>query len=250
MGSDIEASNCITPRSSCVQSLMNCRKACAHTVKIECMKMKQWFGNCCNIMAMFLRNKWNNVKGWAKALLSIIMLFSKNTWTKMKEIFTIDRVVAILALGMEVASAIMEQISSAKEQQPKATNDRRLYVMALLATVFSLLGLVLALLEMIHKARSSRRWINCKFLWVNIAFALVQTITSLVQFIFLQFYEKNDPIKFLFLPIVFALIVVVLRFIPNHTDTIEAHLSHGNQTHNVIEEKVDGENHDQLYINA
>ncbi|KAI7993891.1 putative acetyl-CoA acetyltransferase, cytosolic 2 [Camellia lanceoleosa] len=69
---------------------------------------------------MFLRNKWNNIKGWAKALLSIIVWFSKNTLTKMKQIFTIDRMVAILALGIKVASAIMEQISSAKEQHPKA----------------------------------------------------------------------------------------------------------------------------------
>ncbi|CAL5417813.1 unnamed protein product [Camellia sinensis] len=242
MGGDIEVSNCVTFGFFYFQSLINCWKACVDTVKIEYMKMKQWFGTCCNTMAMFLISKWNNIKGWDKKPLSIIERYSKNTWTKINEIFTIDRMVAILALGMEVASAITEQISSAKEQHLKLTNHQRIYVMALLATVFSHLGLVLALLEMIHKALSSRRWINCRFLWVNIAFALVQTITSLVYFIFLQFSGKSDPIKFSFLPIVFALIVVVLRFIPYHTNTIEAHLSHGNQTHNVIEETVDGEN--------
>ncbi|KAI8003198.1 Small RNA degrading nuclease 5 [Camellia lanceoleosa] len=100
---------------------MNCRKACAHH---HGNGLEQWLGTCCTTMAMFLRNKWNNIKGWVKALLSIIVRFSKNTWTKMKKIFTIDRMVAILALGMEVASAFMEQISSAKEQHPKDIGDK------------------------------------------------------------------------------------------------------------------------------
>ncbi|XP_028085331.1 uncharacterized protein LOC114286365 [Camellia sinensis] len=111
-------------------SLMNYRKACAYTMKIEWMKMKQWFENCCNTMAMFQRNKWNNIKGWAKALLSIIMWFSKNTWTRMKEIFIIDRMVAILALGMEVASTHGNQTHNVIDEKVNGENRDQLHINA------------------------------------------------------------------------------------------------------------------------